>query len=70
MRCYLVQGGGCVRYASTQRDARVVRDEIAKETGSAAKALTVEEVEIPMVKAELLAFINGLCANNDEHRMD
>ncbi len=66
MRCYLVQGGGRKRYAGTQADARSTRDTIVEETGCKKKDVTIEEAEVPVAKAELIEFINGLCAETDK----
>lgn len=66
MRCYLVQGGGRMRYAGTQADARVTRDDIVEQTGCKKKDVSIEEAEIPVAKAELIAFVNELCAKLDK----
>lgn len=70
MRCYLVQGGGRKRYAGTQADARSTRDMIVEETGCKKKDVAIEEAEIPVAKAELIGFINTLCAELDEKASD
>lgn len=67
MRCYLVtvpavkDGKQPKRYAGTQADARKVREELVEEFDVKKSSITIEEVEVPTAKAELLAFINGLC---------
>lgn len=66
MRCYLVRGGGRKRYAGTQAEARLIRNTIVEETGVKKKDVTIDEAEIPATKAELIAFINGLCTRSDE----
>lgn len=65
MRCYLVQGGGRKRYASTNAVASATRNTIIAETGAKKKDVTIEQINIPVAKAELLEFINGLCAETD-----
>lgn len=66
MRCYLVQGGGRKRYAGTRADARSIRDKIVEETGCEKKGVTFEEDEIPVGKADLIQFVNNLCAELDK----
>jgi len=65
MRCYLVQGGGRKRYASTNADATATRNTIVEETGAKKKDVTIEQTDIPVAKADLLEFINTLCAETD-----
>lgn len=65
MRCYLVTGPGAKRYASTNADATTTRNTIVEETGVKKKDVTIEQTDIPVTKAELLEFINGLCAETD-----
>lgn len=67
MRCYLVQGGGRLRYASTNADATAIRNTIVEETGARKKDVIIEQTDIPMAKAELLEFINGLCKELDKN---
>jgi hypothetical protein len=66
MRCYLVTGPGAKRYGSTQADARAKRDELVDQLGCKKKDVEIEEVEVPVSKADLLEFINGLCAEADK----
>lgn len=65
MRCYLVQGSGRKRYAGTQADARSTRNTIVEETFCKRTEVTIEEVDVPTAKAELLDFINALCKETD-----
>jgi len=65
MRCYLVQGGGRKRYASTNADATETRNDIVEATGVKKKEVTIEQVDIPVAKADLLEFINELCQETD-----
>lgn len=67
MRYYLVQGGVCLKcYASTNADATATRNTIVEETGAKKKDVTIEQTDVPTAKAELLEFINELCAELDE----
>lgn len=53
------------RYGTTQADAREKRDELVELFGVKKKDVTIEEEEIPVAKAELIEFINGLAALGD-----
>lgn len=66
MRCYLVTGPGAKRYAATNAEARATRDDLVELLGCKKKEVEFEQMDIPVAKAELLAFINGLCAELDE----
>jgi len=66
MRCYQVTGPGAKRYAATNADARAKRDELVEQLGCKKKDVIIEQTDIPVTKAELLEFINGLCAELDE----
>lgn len=66
MRCYLVTGPGAKRYASTNADARATRDQLVEQLGCKKKDVEIEQTDVPTAKAELLEFINGLCAELDE----
>lgn len=70
MRCYLVTGPGAKRYASTNADARATRDELVEQLGCKKKDVEIEQTDIPTAKAELLEFVNGLCAEFDEKAGD
>lgn len=63
MRCYLVTGPGAKRYAATNADARAKRDELVERLGCKKKDIEIEQAEVPTAKADLLEFINSLCAN-------
>ena len=65
MRCYLVTGPGAKRYASTNADARATRDQLVEQLGCKKKDVEIEQTGVPTAKAELLEFINGLCAETD-----
>jgi hypothetical protein len=65
MRCYLVQSSHMKRYASTNADATATRGMIVEKTGVKKKDVTIEQVDIPVAKSELLGFINSLCAESD-----
>lgn len=66
MRCYLVTGPGAKRYAATNADARATRDKLVEQLECKKKDVEIEQVDVPTAKAELLEFINGLCAETDE----
>lgn len=66
MRCYLVKGGGKMRYAATVAASVEARNKIIEDTGARKKDVEVEQTDIPMSKAELLVFINELCEKCDE----
>lgn len=66
MRCYLVQALTNKRYAATNADAKVKRDEIMAKLGCKKKDVEIEQVEVPTSKTELLDFINKLCEEMDE----
>lgn len=53
------------RFGSTQANAKEQRDELVTQFAIKKSAVTIEEVEIPVAKAELLAFINELAAGQD-----
>lgn len=57
------------RYGSTAADGKVKRDELMAKFGASKKEMTVEQVEIPTAKADLLLFINELSAKADS-KMD
>lgn len=53
------------RYAGTQADARTKRDELMAQFDVKKRQVEMEEVEVPMAKAELLEFINLLASEVD-----
>lgn len=53
------------RFGTTQSDAKTKRDELMEQFDVKKSAVSIEEVEIPMAKAELLEFINELAAGQD-----
>lgn len=65
MRCYLVTTTGAKRYAGTNADAKQTRDAMVIELGVKKKDVEISNAEIPTGKAELLAFVNGLCQELD-----
>lgn len=65
MRCYLVKTDGAKRYASTNADAKVTRDDLMAARNVKKKEVMIEQVEVAADKAGLLEFINGLCAESD-----
>jgi len=66
MRCYLVTGPGAKRYAATNADARATPDELVEQLGCKKKDVEIEQAGVPTAKADLLEFINSLCAELDE----
>ncbi len=65
MRCYLVTGPGAKRYAATNADARTTRNALVEQLGCKKKDVKIEQTDIPVAKADLLEFINILCAETD-----
>lgn len=70
MRAYKVEAkeGDTVlatRYGSTQADAREKRDELVTQLTVKKSQVSIDEVEIPLGKADLLVFINELAAQAD-----
>lgn len=65
MRAYQVSvqpNGEIIRFAiaASQADARVKRDELISDMeGIKKKDVTIEEIEIPSGKSDLIEFING-----------
>lgn len=66
MRCYQVTGPGAKRYAASNADARTTRDALVEQLGCKKKDIEIEQVDVPISKAELLEFINDLCAETDK----
>lgn len=66
MRCYLVKGPGAKRYAGTNADARVTREDLVAKLGCKKKDVEIEPTDIPVAKADLLEFINELCQECDD----
>lgn len=60
MRCYVVEAGGLKKYAGTQAEARQVKAELAVRASIKEREVTVTETDVPLAKADLLAFINEL----------
>jgi hypothetical protein len=59
MRCYLVSTVVLKKYVGTRADATATKKEWVANNVSKA-GIKVEEVEIPLAKADLLEFINKL----------
>ena len=67
MRCYTVQAKGFIRYAGTNAKAKEIRNEFfIEQLNFTKKDVTIEDAEVPLAKAELLEFINDLCAKLDQ----
>lgn len=58
MRAYRVQLGAKVSFEPNQTEARTKRQELETATGTRRGAGTVEEVEIPTGKSDLLPWLN------------
>ena len=54
------------RYAATNALARETREALMQEFDVHKKDVEIVQVEIPVAKAELLEFINGLCSKTDK----
>lgn len=67
MRCHLITGPGAKRYAATTALARTTREELVEQLGCKKKDIEIEQVDIPLAKAELLEFINELCKKADDN---
>jgi len=67
MRAYEITFRGKTRYAGTQSDAKAAKDKVLEDAGLGprSKEATVEEIDIPTGKAELLSWINDLAAKAD-----
>lgn len=66
MRAYEVVAPGPVkRYAGTSADARSTREALMAQTGAKKKDVSIDEVEIPTAKPDLLGFLNGLLEQQD-----
>jgi hypothetical protein len=66
MRAYKVEAEGHgFRFGSTQADARAKRDELVEKFEVKKSKVTIEEVEIPTGKADLLEFVNNLAEQQD-----
>jgi hypothetical protein len=53
------------RYAGTQADARTKRGELMAQFDVKKNQVTIDEVEVPVAKADLLEFINELASQAD-----
>jgi hypothetical protein len=66
-RAYQVTSpGNGKRFGATQADSRAKRDELVEKFGVKKSTIEIEEVEIPVGKADLLEFINTLAAEADK----
>lgn len=59
-RAYRVECLGRIRFATTNATAREAKKELQEELGARRSEATIEEVEIPYGKADLIDWINGL----------
>jgi hypothetical protein len=61
VRAYLVStAGGLRKYAGTQAEVAATKRAWLEDGTLKRKEISVQEVEVPTAKAELIAFINGL----------
>jgi hypothetical protein len=71
MRCYLVTAKNSDdvsvgrRLASTNADARAIREDLMENFDLKKKDVTIEDHEVPVAKPDLLAYLNGLLAEQD-----
>ena len=70
MRCYLVKAVGGKRFAGTVALSKIAHADLMEMFGVKKSAVTISDAEIPMAKAELLEFINGLCKELDSEVSD
>lgn len=66
MRCYLVTHPRAKRYVATNADARATREELVTFYGGKKKDVEIDQVEVPLAKAELLDFINNMIKADDK----
>jgi hypothetical protein len=71
MRCYQVTATNtkgqivATRLASTNADARAVREDLMESFDLRKKDIEIENHEVPVAKPDLLSYINDLLAHND-----
>jgi hypothetical protein len=71
MRCYLVTvqntDGETIarRLASTNADARAVREDLMETFGVKKKDVEIADHEVPVAKPDLLGYLNGLLTEQD-----
>ena len=71
MHCHKVTlKGKCERYAGTGLDAKWFRDTFIETFGCTKKEVTIEQVEIPTAKDDLIEFVNDLLTRIDEETSD
>lgn len=70
MRCYLVEIATAdvfvKRLASTAADSKTVRDGLMEEFEVKKKDVTIEQHEVPLDKAGLLEYLNGVYKAQDK----
>lgn len=59
-RAYKVSGGGYIRFAANQTEARSKKAELAEELGIKKNEVEFDEIEVPTGKADLIPFINSV----------
>lgn len=72
MRAYRVQDGEgkMIRFGGSQTEAKQKRDEIIETLGVKKKEVSIEEIEIPTSKTELLEFLNEFSSESDDAEAD
>ncbi len=67
MRCYKITSGAIARYAGTKKEARNMRDFLAREFSfNARQDFQITEVDLPTKKDEYLAFVNELLSGQSD----
>jgi hypothetical protein len=59
MRCYTVTTPDAVTYVATQGDCRRLKNDLIA-SGIPKKQIQVDEVEVPLAKAELISYLNKI----------
>lgn len=70
MRAYRIGAPQAFRFAGSQSDAAKTKAELIDRYGLKRTQVSVEEVEIPTAKTELLEFVNELAAQADGKEAD
>lgn len=65
VRCYLVRCPASRRYASTNAEAKIVRDTMVERLGYKKKEVKIEKADIASDKASMIKFINSLLEKAD-----
>lgn len=60
MRCYLVKAPDACVYAGTNAAAREARRQLVEELGCKKSEVTIEQVDVPTAKDDLIGYLNRL----------